>query len=56
MKYNVTIQYLFAPDKRKPSELIEMVKIYVLGKMDSTNDVKRRRQAMGRRTKKPNKH
>lgn len=56
MKYNVTIQYLFAPDKRKPNELVEMVKIYVLGKMDSTNDVKRRRQALGRRTKKLGKH
>lgn len=54
MRYNVTIQYLFAPDKRKPNERIEMVKIYVLGKMDSTNDVKRRRQALGRGTRKSN--
>lgn len=56
MKYNVTIQYLFAPNKRKPNELVEMVKIYVLGKMDSTIDVKRRRLALGRRTKKPGEH
>lgn len=56
MRYNVTIQYLFAPDKRKPNERIEMVKIYVLGKFDSTNDVKRRRQALGKRMQKTGKH
>lgn len=56
LKYNITIQILHAPDARNAAQKIELVKVHVFGKMDSTNDVKRRRQKIGKRTKIPPEH
>lgn len=51
LKYNVTIQISYAPDSRNVTKKIELIKVHVLGKMDSTSDVKRRRQQIGKKTK-----